>query len=87
MLDTTVKEYRDNTYLIAYPNPVQDMLTVSNKGVPIESYRLFDSLRQLLKTSNLSNNNQINVSNLSSGLYILQVESNSIMSSIKFIKK
>ncbi len=88
VLDTSVDEYKDNTYLIAYPNPVENILTISNKGVPIEKvYKLYNSLGQLLRRSHLLNNNQLNVSYLSRGLYFLEVISNSKKSSVKFIKK
>ncbi len=72
--------------IIAYPNPVKDLLTLGNVEEPIESYKLYNSLGQLLRRSNLLKNNQLNVSYLSRGLYFLEVISNSKKSSIKFMK-
>ena len=85
-IGSQLKEGQNAELTIVYPNPVKDVLTISNKELTIESYKLYNSLGQLLRTEELSKNNQIDVSYLSSGLYILEVITKSKKTSIKFIK-
>jgi len=74
-----------------YPNPTTDILNIQYKeNVPENtSLTIYDvSGKQVLnKLAENSNLNQINLSNLNSGVYILQIEGSNISQSFKFIKK
>ena len=69
-----------------YPNPVNDILTISgkfNKEEKVEIYNMEG--RKVIETTISNNNNTINVSSLQTGEYILTIKSINI--SNKFIKK
>jgi len=53
-----------------YPNPVKDILNVSNTDS--EEYRIFDMGGKLIKSGKL-NKGSVNVSNLTQGAYIIQI--------------
>lgn len=60
-----------------FPNPVQQSLTVRlPENISGGTLKLYNLQGQLLFNSQLSNNEQLDVSSLSTGLYILHLESN-----------
>jgi hypothetical protein len=69
-----------------YPNPVVDILYLSIEE-PLQRINVYNSLGQLVKSVNNSDN-KINVSNLSSGMYMLNVtDQRGIVYKSKFIKE
>jgi len=58
-----------------YPNPASDFITISsNQSLSEQEYKIFDPSGKVLKSGVLqSNENQIDISNLSNGLYLLFV--------------
>lgn len=83
------KEF-DNLIVSIYPNPTTDILNIQTKEMLPENTTaiVYDVtgkrvLNVLLQNSNI---NAINVSNLNSGVYILQIKGNSIDQTFKFIK-
>ena len=70
-----------------YPNPVNDMLTISDLN-EISSYAIFDiSGKQLLSASAKSSKLELNVSQFKPGMYIVKATSDGILKTFKFIKK
>lgn len=68
-----------------YPNPAQSMLSIEG-GKPNGQISIYDtSGRLLLKATN--QNNQVDISSLNSGLYIIRIESPTEIANRKFIKK
>ena len=57
-----------------YPNPVSTRLSIEAKGVTISEVSIYDLTGKLVKTSQ---NTQINVSELSSGAYIIRLTDDS----------
>lgn len=68
-----------------YPNPATDILNVSNVSAKT-SYKIFSITGQLVSTGNI-NNGEVNVSQLTKGVYIISFEDNATVSNIKFEKK
>lgn len=59
-----------------YPNPATDYLNIDTKGVQIETITVYDMTgRQVLNTQNLTSN-QLNISTLSKGMYIVHIKTN-----------
>ncbi|WP_051197446.1 Ig-like domain-containing protein [Flavobacterium soli] len=77
----------DTANLKYYPNPVSDILTVTYSGT-IESIEVFNVLGQRVyqKTHN-AQEVKIDMSNLASGNYIVNVVSNGLVKNLKVIKK
>lgn len=74
-----------NQGFAVYPNPVSDILNVtkvSNKA----KYKIHNAVGQLVKAGEI-NNNQIQVSELVKGTYIITVDDKEVSQSVKFIKK
>lgn len=76
----------DYNSITAYPNPVKDILTVSysQKMDTIEVYNLVGQLVKSIKPS--SEEVKINLSDLSSGAYLVRISSNSTFKTFKIIK-
>ncbi|WP_432671169.1 T9SS type A sorting domain-containing protein [Flavobacterium sp. SM2513] len=75
---------------LIYPNPVANSLHLTlPAGLIISSYSIINSSGQLLQTKkvNFTDGNTIDVSALSGGLYVLQLESNTGVAIQKFSKK
>ncbi len=70
-----------------YPNPVKDILTIDNKGQFVESYNIYNAIGQVVQSSSSFNENQINISYLTSGVYFLKFTSNQKKVTVKFIKE
>ncbi|MEO8233943.1 MAG: M4 family metallopeptidase [Flavobacterium sp.] len=69
-----------------YPNPVENMLNISVIDNRKATYRIYNMIGQDVKSGNL-NQNEINVSNLESGLYIFEVNDGEKTITKKFVKK
>lgn len=73
--------------LTVYPNPATDVLTISAKGL-ITGVTVTNMLGQtVMQQSSSSGTLQLNVSSLSEGAYMLQVQSEEKSASVKIIKR
>lgn len=80
---TGVSELQNEAFVI-YPNPAQDFVTLNEDYKSVRIFNVNGS--EVLNISN--NQNQIDVSSLSSGIYLIQLEStNGNLKRSKFIKK
>ncbi|WP_299764827.1 T9SS type A sorting domain-containing protein [uncultured Dokdonia sp.] len=73
-----------------YPNPAQNELNIANtSGVSIERTQIIDMVGRIITTIEPSDavNRTIDISNLTTGIYFLRLESADASSVIKFIKK
>ena len=61
--------------LKAYPNPVRDFLQIStnNKSMSLASYKIVNTIGQVVKSGSLNEISQINVSKLNQGIYVLEI--------------
>ena len=66
-----------------YPNPATNVLKV-NGLTSIENYTIYNTIGAVIKSGSIGNNEEINVSSLTNGLYFLKFENSN---AIKFIKK
>jgi len=92
-LDTTENIVEPKTEIFIFPNPTTDFVTVNMEGYEFEngprSYQLYDFQGRLIK-QNIINQNEtkIDLNDLSSSLYLLQVYANNkILNTFKIIKK
>jgi len=69
-----------------YPNPVLDVLRISSENIAIDSIVVYSMQGQRMDAS-LSENNSVNVSSLSEGLYFIEVITSEGKSVQKFVKK
>lgn len=58
-----------------YPNPVKETLHIRANGLSVESYQLFDVKGQMV-ISDIQTTENISISNLQAGIYILKVKTN-----------
>ena len=74
-----------------YPNPVQNELTIKNsRGIQINTIELFDISGRRVKNILVNQNNtnmNINLSDLSNGVYIINIISDNGQLSKRLIKK
>ena len=66
-----------------YPNPASDYIQLSNLTTTV-GYTIYNMLGARIKGSNISNNEKIDVKNLTNGLYFIKFDSGNM---IKFIKE
>jgi hypothetical protein len=64
------------THISLFPNPANDFITLKT-DVSIKEVRIYNNLGQLVfsKNSNFSESNEFDISNLKSGLYIMNITS------------
>lgn len=83
-----VVDYSLNKITIA-PNPVTEFLTIylNNTEIP-EKYSIYNSLGQLIISKKIEKTEDLNIntSNLSDGIYFLNISSNQLNKTIKFLK-
>ena len=89
LLNTTLVESTVSTVSV-YPNPANDIINVSiinsNGTVAVKKASITDINGRIIKNLTSVANNQINVSDLNSGIYFLNIETNEGSTVKKFIK-
>lgn len=66
-----------SNHLKIYPNPVANYLTISAKAVRIKSIAIFDVMGQkMISKYDCSDQNQLDLSMLNDGFYIMRIETN-----------
>ncbi len=70
-----------------YPNPVKNILTITSLAQPIESYKIYTVNGQLVQSDSLVTKNQLDISSLTAGVYVLKFTSNKKKRTVKFIKE
>ncbi|MCF6351827.1 MAG: T9SS type A sorting domain-containing protein [Cyclobacteriaceae bacterium] len=70
-----------------YPNPVKNILTINNREQLIESYKIYNTIGQVVQSSSSFDESKINISHLKSGVYFLKILSNQKETIVKFIKQ
>jgi uncharacterized delta-60 repeat protein len=76
---------RENNVLKIYPNPVKDLLQLECGELRINRVKILDLSGRVIQQFN-NPSNQIKVSALSQGIYILKIETNNGILTKKFIK-
>ncbi len=71
-----------NSALNFYPNPTKDFLIISGLKSR-QSFKIYNLLGKLVKSGQIANGERINVSNLSSGMYLLKLNETSVYRIIK----
>ncbi|MDR6969368.1 hypothetical protein J2X31_003399 [Flavobacterium arsenatis] len=80
--DFTAKKF------IVSPNPVKDLLTIANEFQTIQAVEVYDlNGRQVKNVSNNATNLQISLGDLSSGVYLLKIQTPQGISTQKIIKE
>jgi hypothetical protein len=81
--------FEHNNTIKLFPNPANDMITISFEGEFEENYSIINTMGQIVANGKeITNEKQIriSVSNLNTGNYILQMKINGIVEKIKFVK-
>jgi hypothetical protein len=92
-LATTENSIEPKTEIFIFPNPTTDFVTINMEGLEFEnglrSYQLYDIQGKLLKQNTITQTEtQINLNNLISSIYILQVYvNNKVLKTFKILKK
>lgn len=83
----STESFSENSFDV-YPNPVNNELNIIGKGFDILSVAVKDLNGRVIKSSNFDGNNaQINVQDLTAGVYMVTIKSNAGEVSKKIIKK
>ncbi|MEX1191250.1 MAG: S8/S53 family peptidase [Brumimicrobium sp.] len=83
----SLSENETNNYKV-YPNPTKDNVNISSENQIIEKIRIYSIEQKLILERDTSSKNEIiDVSNLSSGTYILEMSTKTSVKSIKFLKE
>ena len=78
-------ESYDEKLIILYPNPVKNTLHIV--GLSNSSYVIYDAQGNLINNSEINLTNEINVSSLSTGIYLIKITSDGKIYKKKFIKE
>ncbi|MBP1646478.1 MAG: hypothetical protein H6Q16_2056 [Bacteroidetes bacterium] len=79
--------FTDENLITIYPNPASNIVNLEIKDVSKEILKLniYNILGVLVKTETISNNNQINISDLNNGIYLLALKSKDFTTKQKLI--
>jgi alpha-tubulin suppressor-like RCC1 family protein len=78
---------RSNSDFLIYPNPTENILNIANDtGKPIDEINILDFTGKILKTK-IDDVSNIDVNDLESGIYLIQIKSEKVFYSYRFIKK
>ena len=83
--NNNTEKTNDVLELKLYPNPVQDILTISNSDDSNATYKIINLIGQVVKSGNM-NEKEINVSEFKSGMYIFEATTNEKTVTKKFVK-
>ena len=72
-----------------YPNPVKDLMRINNESnFKIKTAEIFNTVGSRVKTVNITNGKDLDLSFLSKGVYLIKFKSDDAESSvIRFIKE
>ncbi|MAY83467.1 MAG: secretion protein [Flavobacteriales bacterium] len=74
-----------NDQITVYPNPVNDQLKISHQGIDLQEYQLIDLGGRVILRGLIGN--QLDLSNIPSGQYILRIISDDQVATKKIIKR
>ncbi len=81
-----VQENNNSLSFNLYPNPVENVLSISVSDDSTATYKVYNLIGQVVKSGNMSQK-EINVSDLEAGMYIFEGSNGQNSISKKFIKK
>jgi hypothetical protein len=84
MISTSIIEVENEKIISIYPNPANDKLSINSKKT-FDHIEILTAQGQILKSLTI-NNNTIDVSGLSKGLYLLRIVCKEGVITKKFIK-
>ena len=78
-----------NSSINIYPNPAKDILNIETGNSENSSVQIISADGKLVKTiSKLSStNSQVNISDLSNGIYFIRIQSEGVVTNHKFVKE
>lgn len=83
----TVLDQSDNLQIKVYPNPFSDKVMISS-NLTIDSYRIYNILgAQVREGSSQLNQLELDTSDLSSGIYMLEVQSGNRRMTVKLVRR
>ena len=85
--ESGTKPLKKKEGLIIYPNPVADKLMITSEGTIVKSVDIYDISGREMSGYSLFNSKFVDVSCLASGMYILQIATDSGNNKLKFSKK
>jgi len=95
--DFTVAWYKNQTYLgveenslqniILAPNPTKGLVTLHNNTIPIKTITIYDIVGKIVGHTSKGLNNQINLSNLKTGIYLIHIKTSQGVIIKKIIKE
>ncbi len=77
----------DKNKIIVYPNPAQDFVKIQSEN-NMQSVELYDLRGRLISNETVGiQNHEINISDLSKGVYLLKIKTNNSTETIRLVKK
>ena len=88
MCMTGINEINDNNTILIYPNPATELLYFINEDTqtPI-TVSVYDMMGRIIMMNKQIQNNQLDIHNLSKGVYIIEVKKEDSVIKRKFIKE
>ena len=77
----------DYSNVKVYPNPTKNILNIESNSFEVSSVEIHDVLGKRVFQQNGLNNNQIDISNLTNGIYIMKINADGKTLTRKIIKE
>ncbi|NLJ82216.1 MAG: T9SS type A sorting domain-containing protein, partial [Bacteroidales bacterium] len=83
-----ITETTDSKHIVVYPNPTSDYVTIQHKNGTLNEIRIFDVIGKEIKRQIVSGSVcTLNTENLHSGIYFIQIKTESGITTTKVYKK
>jgi len=80
---STIGLEEESIELVAYPNPAKESIQLSGLEGMEANYSIFDMSGRSVKEGRLDANSSVNIAELSNGLYLLNIQSNQVLETIR----
>ena len=85
---TGLKDVKGKPVISVYPNPVKDFVTIKSEQSSLESIEIFDINGKMVKQENvIGQEKEMNISELTSGAYIIRIKTEKGIESVRILKK
>lgn len=81
------EDFSTNNYFQIYPNPSSDFITIQFENSEKEEIQIYNFMGELVKKATVSNNHTLNISELSSGIYLIHLIKSNQLLTHKFVKQ
>ena len=84
---TIAEEIKENDLITLFPSPATDYLTIASKNQSVKKFIILDGFGRVISFGKLTKSeNELDIHNLASGVYLIKIETNTASCYYRFLK-